>query len=437
MRLLTRWSNTIMERYLPDPYIFVAILTLVVFGLGLGLTDSGPLDMVVYWGDGFWGLLSFTMQMVIVLVAGHVLASSPLFKKGLSSLASLAKSSGSAIILVTVVSLIACWINWGFGLVIGALFAKEIAKKVKTVDYRLLIASAYSGFIVWHGGLGGSIPLSIATADHPFADIMGVVPTSETIFSTYNLIIVGILFLTLPILNRFMMPKPEETVAVEPALLEDELIVEEITEQTPASRLENSWILSMVIGAMGLVYLVHHFAVNGFDLNLNIVNLIFFILGIIFHGTPKLFLAAVANAVKTAGGIIIQFPFYAGIMGMMVTSGLAGVISEGFVNISTTATFPLFSFYAAGIVNFFVPSGGGQWAVQAPIMLDAAQQLGVSYSKTAMAIAWGDAWTNMIQPFWALPALAIAGLRAKDIMGYCVFVLVLSGIVISVGLYFF
>ena len=426
-----------MERYLPDPYIFVAILTLVVFLLGLGLTDSGPLDMVTYWGDGFWGLLAFTMQMVIVLVAGHVLASSPVFKKLLSTLAGFAKSPGSAILLVSVVSLIACWINWGFGLVIGALFAKEIARKVTTVDYRLLIASAYSGMIVWHGGLGGSIPLSIATTDHPFASIMGVVPTSETIFSSYNIIIVVALIISVPILNRFMMPKPEDTVTINPKLLEDPIEIEEDADRTPASRLENSVTLSMLIGALGLVYLIQHFVLKGFDLNLNIVNLIFFTLGIIFHGTPKRFLAAVTNAVKTAGGIIIQFPFYAGIMGMMVASGLAGVMSEWFVSISNEHTFPLFTFYAAGLVNFFVPSGGGQWAVQAPIMLDAAQTLGVSYSKTAMAIAWGDAWTNMIQPFWALPALAIAGLRAKDIMGYCLFVLILSGIIISIGLFFF
>ena len=438
MKTLTKWSNTVMERYLPDPYVFVALLTLIVFLLGVGLTDSSPLDMVVHWGDGFWELLSFTMQMVIVLVAGYVLAISPVFKKILSTLANLAKSPGSAILLVSFVSLIACWINWGFGLVIGALFAKEIAKKVTTVDYRLLIASAYSGFIIWHGGLAGSIPLSIATVDHPFSGIMGVVPTSETLFSTYNLIIVVALLISVPILNRFMMPKPEDTFSIDPKLLEDEIEIEEKRDSiTPADKLENSILLSMLIGALGLVYLIQHFATKGFDLNLNIVNLIFFILGIIFHGTPKRFLAAIATAIKTAGGIIFQFPFYAGIMGMMVTSGLAGVISEWFVSISTASTFPLFSFYAAGLVNFFVPSGGGQWAVQAPIMLDAAQTLGVSYSKTAMAIAWGDAWTNMIQPFWALPALAIAGLRAKDIMGYCVFVLLLSGIIISIGLFFF
>ena len=170
-----------------------------------------------------------------------------------------------------------------------------------------------------------------------------------------------------------MMPKPEDTVTVDPKLLEEKIEVEEAEEKTPAARLENSVTLSMLIGALGLVYLVQHFVSKGFDLNLNIVNLIFFILGIIFHGTPKRFLAAVANAVKTSGGIIIQFPFYAGIMGMMVDSELAEVMSQWFVSISTEATFPLFTFYAAGLVNFFVPSGGGQWAVQAPIMLEAAQ----------------------------------------------------------------
>ncbi|MER2261944.1 MAG: short-chain fatty acid transporter [Psychrobacillus sp.] len=438
MKALTRFSNTLMVRFLPDPYIFVAILTLLVFLLGVFLTDSTPLDMATYWGDGFWGLLSFTMQMVVVLLAGHVLASSPFFKKVLSSLAGIAKTPGSAILLVSVVSLIGCWINWGFGLVIGALFAKEIAKQVKNVDYRLLIASAYSGFIIWHGGLAGSIPLSIATEGHPFADIMGVVPTSETLFTTYNLIIVIALFISVPLLNRWMMPSKEDTFSIDPALLEEEKVEEKAIEKpTPAQRLEGSYILTGLIGLLGLVYLVNHFITKGFDLNLNIVNLIFVTLGIICHGTPKNFLIAVKNAASTVGDIVIQFPFYAGIMGMMVTSGLAGVVSDAFVNISNEHTFYLFAFYAAGIVNFFVPSGGGQWTVQAPIMLEAASTLNLSYAKTAMAIAWGDAWTNMIQPFWALPALAIAGLKAKDIMGYCVIVLLLSGVIISIGLFFF
>ena len=438
MKGITRFSNSLMEKYLPDPFLFVIILTVVIFVLGLGLTDSSPVQMVAFWGEGFWALLAFSMQMVLVLVTGFVLASSPIFKKGLGKLASLAKSPGSAIILVTLVSLAASWINWGFGLVIGALFAKELAKRVENVDYRLLIASAYSGFIIWHAGFSGSIPLSIATAGHPFADKIGVIPTSETIFASYNLIIVAALIIIVPLLNRLMMPKKEDTVTVDPRLLVEPIdeVLPKKSDMTPAERLENSWILSMIIGALGIAFIVYYFVQNGFALTLDLVNFMFLFLGIIFHGTPRKYLIAVQEAVKGAGAIIVQFPFYAGIMGMMTASGLAGVMSEAFVNISSAETLPLFAFLSAGLVNFFVPSGGGQWAVQAPIMLEAAEMLGSDPAKVAMAVAWGDAWTNMIQPFWALPALAIAGLKAKDIMGFCVIVLIVSGVVIGLGLLF-
>jgi len=438
MKGITRFSNSLMEKYLPDPFLFVIILTVVIFVLGLGLTDSSPVQMVAFWGEGFWALLAFSMQMVLVLVTGFVLASSPIFKKGLGKLASLAKSPGSAIILVTLVSLAASWINWGFGLVIGALFAKELAKRVENVDYRLLIASAYSGFIIWHAGFSGSIPLSIATAGHPFADKIGVIPTSATIFASYNLIIVVALIVIVPLLNRLMMPKKEDTVTVDPRLLVEPIdeVLPAKSDMTPAERLENSWILSMIIGALGIAFIVYYFVQNGFALTLDLVNFMFLFLGIIFHGTPRKYLIAVQEAVKGAGAIIVQFPFYAGIMGMMTASGLAGVMSEAFVNISSAETLPLFAFLSAGLVNFFVPSGGGQWAVQAPIMLEAAEMLGSDPAKVAMAVAWGDAWTNMIQPFWALPALAIAGLKAKDIMGFCVIVLIVSGVVIGLGLLF-
>ena len=436
MKRLISLSNKIMQRYLPDPFLFVVILTLVVFGLGLIFTDSSSLEMVQYWGDGFWSLLAFSMQMVLVLVTGYVLASSPLFKRFLGFLASFAKSPGSAIVIVTVVSMIASWINWGFGLVIGALFAKELAKRVKGVDYRLLIASAYSGFVVWHAGFSGSIPLSIATEGHPFQDLIGVISTNETIFATSTLIIVAALFIILPITNRMLMPSKEETITVDPEVFNETAVALEKEGMTPADRLENSMILSIVVGVLGITFLFSYFVKNGFALNLDIVNFLFLFLGILFHGTPKRFLGAVQEAIKGASGIVIQFPFYAGIMGMMTASGLAVVMSEAFVSISNDVTFYFFAFLSAGIVNFFVPSGGGQWAVQAPIMLDAAQTLDASVAKTAMAVAWGDAWTNLIQPFWALPALAIAGLKAKDIMGYCVMILVISGVVISLGLLF-
>ncbi|MGM7636632.1 short-chain fatty acid transporter [Bacillus sp. Hm123] len=441
MKGIISLSNKLMQRYLPDPFLFVIILTFFVAGLSLILTDSTPIQVVEYWGGGFWGLLAFAMQMVLVLITGHALASSPLFKKVLGKLASIPKSPGQAIVLVSVISLLACWINWGFGLVIGALFARELAKKVDGVDYRLLIASAYSGFLVWHGGLSGSVPLTIATPEHFSENIIGIVPTSETVFSTYNLVIVAALFVTIPLVNRLMMPTKDQTVTIDRSLLEDvdsfQAATVEAAELTPADRLENSRIVSLVTGFLGLAFLAFYFVNNGWNLNLDIVNFIFLFLGILLHGTPKRFLEAVGNAVKGASGIIIQFPFYAGLMGIMVSSGLATVLSEAFVSISTESTFPVFVFWSAGLVNFFVPSGGGQWAVQAPVMLEAAQSLDVSIAKTAMAVAWGDAWTNMIQPFWALPALAIAGLKAKDIMGFCLILLFVSGAIISLGLFLF
>ena len=436
IRTLTRGSVHMVERYLPDPYIFALILTLVVFVAGMGIEQQSPLQMVQYWGDGFWNLLTFGMQMVLVLVTGYVLASSPPFKRLLQAIAQLASTPGQAIVLVTVVSMIAAWINWGFGLVIGALFARQLAQVVTRVDYRLLFASAYTGFLVWHGGLASSIGLVIATEGHFTQDQIGIIPTSETIFSSFNLMIVLLILIIIPVVNRMMMPPDDEAVTVDPQKLAQEEVSAPVVNERPADRLENSVILAQAVGFMGLGFLAYYFLAGQASLNLNIIIFLFLFLGIVLHGRPSSFLNTVREAVKGASGIIIQFPFYAGIMAMMVDSGLAASLSSAFVAISSEATFPLFTFLSAGIINMFVPSGGGQWAVQAPIMLDAAEQLGVSVSRTAMAVAWGDAWTNMIQPFWALPALAIAGLNAKDIMGYCLVVLLVSGVIMGAGLMF-
>lgn len=446
---LTRGCVKLIQNYLPDPFLFAVILTLIVYVAGMLTTGAGPMEMVKFWAGGFWSLLAFSMQMALVLVTGHTLASTNIVKKGLAALAKPCKTPLQAIVAVTFVSTIACWINWGFGLVVGALYARQLARVVKGVDYRLLIASAYSGFIVWHAGISGSIPLTLASGGEAVSNatkgaVTEAISTSTTIFSSWNLIIVAVILFTLPILNRAMHPSADEVVVIDPKLLEDEQEASGAIQHgdTFADKMENSMILSMLIGALGMAYIIYYFVENGFELNLNIVNFTFLFLGILLHKTPRRFLDAVTAAAKGAAGIILQFPFYAGIMGMMtgVSAGagvsLAGVISEAFVSISTVTTFPLFTFLSAGIVNFFVPSGGGQWAVQAPIMMPAGAELGVSAAKTGMAIAWGDAWTNMIQPFWALPALGIANLGARDIMGFCLVDLLYSGVIIALGLMF-
>jgi len=438
IKRLTRACVVMVQRYLPDPYLFAVILTFLVFLMGLVIAGKTPLQMVLHWGDGFWSLLAFSMQMALVLVTGHTLASSPPFKKLLGAIAGAMKNPGQAVMTTTLVALIAAWINWGFGLVIGALLAKEMARKVKGIDYPMIIACGYIGFLIWHAGFSGSIPLTIATKGHFLEKTIGIIPTSETIFATFNVVPVVILVVTLPILCKFMMPDKDKVIAIDPALLAEAEPAAAVQKAalTPADKIENSAVISWLTGLMGLVYIVWYFATKGFSLNLDIVNFIFLFLAIIFHGTPRRFLNALAEAAKGTAGIILQFPFYAGIMGMMTKSGLAAIISQWFVNISTPLTYPLFTFLSAGIVNLFVPSGGGQWAVQAPIMVPAGIDLGVSTAKTAMAVAWGDAWTNMIQPFWALPALGIAGLGARDIMGYCVVAMLFSGVIIGLCLMF-
>ena len=453
-------SVKLIRKYLPDPFVFAILLTIVAAVAAMISTGQSPLEVVENWGGGVWSLLAFSMQMALVLVCGSALADAPVIKKGLRKMAALPKTPAAAIVTVTLVSSIACWINWGFGLIVGAIFAKEIARQVKGVDYRLLIASAYSGFVVWHSGLSASIPLAMATEGPSLVEvsrgaITSAIPIGETIFATYNLLIVFAIIVALTVVNTLMHPAPEKAFVVDPALLGDaeEIVDKELCgmdggkeckvewKLTPSEKLNNSVILSGIIAVMGLGYLAVRIFVKGGSLDLNSVIMLFMFLGIVLHKTPIKYVKAVTSSASSCAGILLQFPFYAGIMGIMTSVSaegvsLAGQISEACVAMSNEKTFPLLSFLSAGIVNVFVPSGGGQWAVQAPIMLPAGVQLGVDPSVTGMAIAYGDAWTNLIQPFWALPALAIAKLNAKDIMGYCLIDLFVVGAIVIIGFLF-
>ena len=440
----------VVNRWLPDAFLFAVILTIVVFIGALAATglpvfsaakdaDGKPvLDLITAWGGNstFWSLLSFSMQMALVLVLGSACASAKPFKALLRTLAGMCHNNMQAIVMTTAVSTICCWLNWGFGLVIGALLAKEVVRRVPTVDYPLLIASAYSGFVVWHAGLSGSIPLDLV-AGKTFADVVYQAPISATIMHPMNLIMCGVVLVFMPFVNYAMHPDKDHAVTIDPALLKDEAEIE-YKKETPADKIEHSKILWVILVVMGIAYIIHYFFIEKGSLGLNIVNFIFLFLGILLHGDLRRYVDAIAEAAAGAAGVLLQFPFYAGIMGLMVAKNadgvsLAGVISNFFVGISNHVTFPMWSFLAAGIVNFFVPSGGGQWAVQGPIMMPGGQALGIEAGRTAMAVAWGDQWTNMIQPFWALPALGIAKLSARDVMGYLVVVLLFTGVVAILG----
>ena len=445
---MIKFCVKLVQRWLPEPFIFAIILTLVAACLAMPICHQTPVEVVEHWGGGVWNLLAFAMQMALVLVCGSTLASAPIVKKGIASLAAIPKTPVAAIALVTAVSAVACWLNWGFGLIVGVIFAKEIARKLQGVDYRLLIASAYSGFVVWHAGLSGSIPLTMATPGEALTKatngiLTDPVSVSHTILHPANLIIVAVVIVAIVITNALMHPK-RDIVTVDPALLAEDdhsssQAIKQSGSQTPAQRMENSRLLSCVVALMGFAYLVIHLGFRGGSFDLGSVIMLFLFLGVLLHGTPLAYVRAFTKAATGAAGIILQFPFYAGIMGIITGVGASGicfgtVIANACIDISTPVTYPLLTFLCAAVLNMFVPSGGGHWAIQAPIMFSAGANLGVDPGLTGIAIAWGDAWTNLIQPFWAIPALALAKLDAKDIMGFCLIDLLVTGIIICSGL---
>ena len=434
-----KWAR----KWMPDPMLFAIFLTFVTYILGLIFTQTGPFEMIKHWYKGFWVLLTFGMQMCLILVTGHALATSKIVRSGIEKLAEIPKKQGGAIFLVALTAGIASLINWGLGIIVGALMAREVGRSghlrgIK-MHYPLLGAAGYGGFLVWHMGLSGSAPLLVATEKHFLVDKIGIIPVSQTIFSPMNIVLSIVLLFSVPLICMAMAPKEEddfETIAdVDPTLVEKKEVVEiSRQEMVIADKIENSVTISLIIGIAGIIYVIYYFATKGFELNLDIVNFAFLFLGIIFQRTPINYVRAASEGAKACSGIIVQFPFYAGIMGMMKFSGLVAVIAGWFVAVSTGYTFPVFNFLSAGLVNLFVPSGGGQWAVQGPIMVVAADTLKLSIPKTIMAVAYGDQWTNMLQPFWALALLGITRLKAREIVGYTMMVMVITGIIIILGL---
>ena len=433
MKRVVSFFTRLCEAYLPDAFVICLLLTLVVFGLCLVFTPQSPMALIDFWGKDFWSLNGFAMQMVFVLISGHMLASTPLIKKLLNKITARIYSESQALIVMGLFSCIACWINWGFGLIVSGILALEIGRKLKHLNFGLLVATAYSGFLVWHAGLSGSIPLKIAGQDEILQKVYpGLsIPLSDTIFSSLNILITVSCILLLPLLALWM--KSDKKVAVPEIKISEESFA---SNGSFRQMLEQSRWFNIIFFLIFLSYIIRSlFAGESFDINK--VNFIFLFLAILLHGNPIKFLKALQESFVYASDLAIQFPFYAGIMGLMQSSGLSDLLSVQLVQLATSQTLPFLTFLSGGLVNFFIPSGGGQWVVQGPIIMKTAHSLQADASKVAMGLAWGDAWTNLIQPFFALPLLAVAKLKLKDIMGYCLVFTFFSGILISVFLLWF
>ncbi|KQL17954.1 short-chain fatty acid transporter [Cytobacillus solani] len=433
-RIADRFSK-VAERYLPDAFVIAVLMTLLVFVLGFFMKPSEPVELFKSFGDGFWVYLSFTMQMVLLLMTGMALASVPIVEKMLSFLASKAKTANQAYVMTFLVSAGAYYINWGLAVVVGAIIARELGKRNNKAHFPLLVAAAYTPTALYTAGLSSSIGLTVATKGHFLEnDVMGVIPTSETIFHPGTIIIFLALLITLPIFIVLMAPKKGIiSYSSQSKKAETENLNE--GEYTPAERLENTSFLGIITGLIGMVYVVYEF-INGRDLDLNIINILFLSLGLILHKSLGQYAKAFKEAGTAISPIILQFPFYAGIIAVLGSSGLAESIINGMASVASKDTFDIFTYWTAGLVNILAPSGGGQWALQGPLQVPAGIQLGVDPAITAMAVGWGDAWTNLIQPFWALPILAVVGLHIRHIMGYCILLSIWVGILTTVLMFF-
>ncbi|MCB9734416.1 MAG: short-chain fatty acid transporter [Deltaproteobacteria bacterium] len=449
---LSRWS----ERWIPDPFVIAVLLTFVTMAVVWLVQGVDPITAVGQWGGrlngdelypnerGFWSLLTFAMQMCLTLVTGHALASAPAVRRGIAGLVDRVRTPRGAIVATALVAMLTALLNWALGLVAGALMARAMGESARRrgirVHYPLLGAAGYAGLLIWHGGLSGSAPLKVTTADQlasvlPKGMEVAPIPLSDTLGSGLNLAVnVGLLVLV-PLLLVLMSPKPEDA---KPA---PELTRADDAGAADAARahvLDRSRLLGVVVAALALGYVVMLVARTGLEqLDLNTVNLFFLGLGILLHGALIRYVEAVTDGARACAGVILQFPFYAGIMGMMALSGLVGEIAHAIGEHASATSFGPLTFLAAGLVNLFVPSGGGQFAIQGPIVIEAARELHVPLGKAVMAFCYGDQWTNMLQPFWALPLLGITQLRAGQLIGYSATLMLLVAPVFIVALLVF
>ncbi len=426
--------NSVVERFIPSALVFAIVLTFLVAIFALLLTDTGPVGVIKGWGEGLSGLLEFMTQMALILLLGHTLANTGPVRKLLASLGGLPKSGLQAYLFVFVVAAVASLITWGLGLVVGVLLAVEVAKQGRekglNLHFPMLVAAGYSGYVIWHMGYSGSGTLTAATEGSFIAEQLGeTVPISETTFAWWNIVAIVITIIVVGGGLALVAPRAGDKIIElkTDARFDDDIAIDDEVV-TPADRVDASRVLTLLVGLALVAYLVIHYAEGG-TATLDIVNWTFLALIFLLVRNPFELIALVKNAASNVGEILLQFPLYAGIMGIMATSGLITVFSDFMVETAGPATFGLLAFLSAGVVNLFVPSGGGQFAVQGPVMLDAGARLGVDPSVTIMAIAYGDQWTNMIQPFWALPVLAISGLKIRDILGYTTVTLIASGLV--------
>ncbi|MBI2816847.1 MAG: short-chain fatty acid transporter [Acidobacteria bacterium] len=450
---LTEKALYLTRRYMPAPYLFALMLTFLSAILALVVTRTPPAKVVAFWYGGIWEILAFTAQMVLMLMCGHALVDAPVVKRALDWFSSLPKNERQAGVLIFLGSWAAALFNWGFCLVVAGVLVREMPKRLPTVSKGYLAAAGYTGFAVWASGLSSSIALVSATPGSPLNIIEQLahrtIPLKDTLWTPYNIFGVVGMGVLIPILFwRIHLPVESDasrnsdevalagqgraTLATGSAALtatsHAPVIVAVATEvqagvTTPAERIEQSWWITALLAVMAVGYIYSKVHTGTFSMDLNMMIFFLLVIGWILHGTPIRYMRAFHEAGKAAGPLMLAYPMYGGILGLIRDTGLADWFAQLFVSFSTAYTLPFWSYVSSNVITLFVPSGGGHWAVQGPIMVKAALALDASLPKTAMAVAFGEQTANLVQPFWALPIVSIGGLSIREMMGYCLLAL--------------
>jgi short-chain fatty acids transporter len=439
----THWS----EKWIPDSFIFALLATFLVFFFSLIDGSHDPLEIITIWGNSFWDLIPFTLQMCLIIITGYVAATSPLMYRLIEKITRVSQNPKVANTLVAFFAMSSSWFNWGFSLVFSAVLAKEMAKRVKGLDYRATAASAFLGLgSIWAQGLSGSAVLQMATRGalqpniRQIVEAGGLIPNGmihlgQTVFLWQSIFSVIVEIVMICALVYAYTPSGSRAVTAKDLGIRFDTEIEESLKQgahtsqnsTISDRLENSRIMSFLIALLGVIFIFNYFrkAENPVTaLNLNIINFILLTVGIILQGTPRQLMKAVKEATAGVWGVILQFPFYAGIAGVIVHTHLNDRLAHFFVGISNQSTFPAIAAFYSMLLGVFVPSGGSKWVIEAPYMMEAAHQLKVHLGWVVTAYDLGEALANLVQPFWMLPTLGILGLKPKDVMGYTFLVFV-------------
>ena len=417
---LADWS----EKWFPDAYVFAAIAVVVVCGAALAMGRT-PTQVSIDFGKSFWNLIPFTMQMAFVVIGGYIVAVSSPVRRIINVLAAFPKDPKMAVAYVGFMAMVASLLSWGFSMIFAGILMREISKRVKGVDYRAMGAAGYLGLgSVWALGLSSSAALLMATKGSipgGLLKISGTIPLSATLFTWQNLVMIVVLVGLSVWICYASTPTADKAKTAEMAGIVYQDSKEDIgSPQTPGEKLEFNPLLTLVLVALGAVYLFDVFSTKGglAALDLNTYNFMFLIAGMLLHWSPRSFLRAAAKAVPMTGGVLLQFPLYAGIFGVLMGSGLNEVLAKFFVSISTQDTLPLVGGIYSAILGLFLPSGGGKWVVEAPYLLEAANQLHVNLAWMVQVYNAAEALPNFINPFWMLPLMGLTGVKARDLAGY-------------------